>query len=345
MNTQKFNKNIFKIIFCTLIIFFIALPARTATVAPASGKVNLTGSLNFPGSNGSYTLGRDSQPGDVVASAATSAVSFTNVSCNLTQKTTITSGTETSSGSNIYQTGVVGIGVQFWNIDKNGNATLIPSGASGYTSTITNPGSSSTSISTKAQLVVTGPITSTGSMSGLPVIRMSFSGSCLTSNPSNFDFTVTSSASVTALSCNIVNQSIQVNLPKVNKNTFKSIGTTAGDTSFSIDLNCPSEGSNIYVAFTDVNNPSSQSDLLSLSPSSTATGIKLKISLNDGFLSPVTFGPASSEYAIINSYAVYMAPSITGNVSLPLLVQYEATSTTPSAGTVSAQAYFTISYE
>ena len=86
---------------------------------------------------------------------------------------------------------------------------------------------------------------------------------------------------------------------------------------------------------------------LTLASNSTAQGIKLRILNSTG---AVEFGPDSAEAGTIHQWLLGASSSVNG---IPLTVQYYRDDTTPSgtdpaglsAGSVHAQATFTLSYQ
>jgi type 1 fimbria pilin len=103
----------------------------------------------------------------------------------------------------------------------------------------------------------------------------------------------------------------------------------------------------VYITLTDATTPTNTTALLTLAPTSTAQGIKLRILNSAG---PVDFGPDSADQGTTHQWLLGASNSIS---SVPLTVQYYRDDTTPSgggpatlaAGSVHAQATFTMSYQ
>src|SRR5262249_7349928 len=127
---------------------------------------------------------------------------------------------------------------------------------------------------------------------------------------------------------------------------LSAVGKTGGDTRFPIGLSCAS-GANVYITLSDVTTPTNSSSLLTLAPGSTAQGIKLRILNGSG---PIEFGPDSAAAGTTHQWFLGASSSIS---SVPLTVQYYRDDTNPagtaqstlSAGSVHAQATFTMSYQ
>jgi type 1 fimbria pilin len=133
---------------------------------------------------------------------------------------------------------------------------------------------------------------------------------------------------------------LDVRLPDLTPSQLGSVNATGGDKSFSLDFLCAG-GRNVSMTMTDATTGSNNTNQLTLSPGSTATGVKLQV-LYKGV--PITFNPNSQASGI----SVGATPGTgTGQAfSIPLTVRYIATGNpgpvTP--GTVDAVATFTLSY-
>jgi type 1 fimbria pilin len=144
----------------------------------------------------------------------------------------------------------------------------------------------------------------------------------------------------------VTTPSVNVNLPAVSLAALGAVGRTAGDTRFPIGLSC-APGANVYITLSDATTPANTSSLLTLDSGSTAQGIKLRILNNAG---PVQFGPDAAEAGTSNQWLLGASETISG---VSLTVQYYRDDTDPagdspasvSAGSVSAQATFTLSYQ
>ena len=295
---------------------------------------------------GPYSVPRDAAVGSQVARALTAATA-TGISCALVETATV-NGTEISAGSGVYQTSVSGIGVIFYVVTGSGQ-TLITSTNGGYTSgTLSAPGNG-TLPGIQANLVVTGPVVPGFSLSGLPSVSVTFTptGSCgWSTGISNTLPTSASNSAVVPITCAVTTPSVSVNLPIVSLDALATIGKTAGDTHFPIGLSCAA-GANVYITISDATTPANTSSLLTLAANSTAQGIKLRILNSTG---AVDFGPDSPAPGTTHQWFLGTSNGLDG---IPLTVQYYRDDTTPSgvgasvlsAGSVHAQATFTMSYQ
>ncbi|RKU01012.1 fimbrial protein [Burkholderia sp. Nafp2/4-1b] len=148
---------------------------------------------------------------------------------------------------------------------------------------------------------------------------------------------ITSSISHMPQSCTVTTPNVPVRLPPTAASKLNTVGTTAGDTGFNIGLSCKT-GTNVYVTLTDLTDAGNTGNQLTLTPDSTAKGVKLRI-LKNG--QPVGYGPDSAEIGNLNQWLVGPSASTT---SIPLSAQYIATDKV-SGGTVKGVATFTMSYQ
>ena len=321
-------------------------PLLMATAPAIAQTVNFSpAALSFSPA-GPYSVPRDAAVGSQVARAQTTATA-SGISCALIQTASV-NGTEVSAGSGVYQTSVSGIGVSFY-VVNGASQTLVTSTGGGYTSgTLSAPGNG-TLPGMQANLVVTGPVVSGYSLTSLPSVTVTFTptGSCGWSTAlANTLAASASNSAVVPITCTVTTPTVSVNLPVVALSSLSAIGKTAGDTSFPIGLSCAS-GANVYITLSDATTPTNTTSLLTLDSNSTAQGIKLRILNSAG---PVDFGPDSAVAGTTHQWFLGTSSSING---LPLTVQYYRDDTSPSgtgmavlsAGSVHAQATFTMSYQ
>ncbi len=127
--------------------------------------------------------------------------------------------------------------------------------------------------------------------------------------------------------------------------SFSGVGSYGGTPqSFDIKLNCSGgdagTSTRVYITLTDASDFGNTSDMLSLTPASTAKGVKLEVSNGSG---PVKYGPDSSAPNNTNQWFVTQTPN--GTVTIPLSARYIQTETPVLGGTANATATFTMSYQ
>jgi type 1 fimbria pilin len=136
-----------------------------------------------------------------------------------------------------------------------------------------------------------------------------------------------------------------IKLPTVDIGTLESAKTTAGETPFSIDLDCGAGASNVNVKYTltDISSPTNTSSTLELAkvPDS-ASGFAIQV-LENGL--PVSFGPDSSTMGTINQRDFGKITSVGGHLKKSFTVRYLKTATRFVAGKVNAGMTITMSYQ
>ncbi len=306
-------------------------------VAPATASA-LTISLSAPTLQftpaGPYATGRDVPVGTVLATAS-STLNFNGLSgtCNVTA---VFLSSSLATG-NTYSTGVAGLGVNLYYVVGGTQTQITPGINLSLLVTTATP-----AVSVQAQLVVTGAV-GTGTLSALPSVGIVFAGvglGCGILNVTAQTLNVTSSnISVTGITCVVATPSLNVALPTVSVQTLTSTGKTGGATNFTVLLNCGGSGSNVYVTLSDATLASNATNLLTLTPLSTATNVKIQILNANG--TPVSYGPDSPSVGNLNQFLVGSSGTVS---SVPMVAQYYATGPV-GAGTVFALATFTLSYQ
>lgn len=139
--------------------------------------------------------------------------------------------------------------------------------------------------------------------------------------------------------CTVATRSVTVDLPVVASSSLRGDGVNAGRTPFTITLNCRRTDVPVYITMTDATTPGNRSDVLTLTPASTATGVGIRI-LNPAS-APVFFGPDSAERGTVNQWRVGHSEPL---MQIPLSAEYVTTGVV-GPGTVGALATFTMSYQ
>jgi hypothetical protein len=144
----------------------------------------------------------------------------------------------------------------------------------------------------------------------------------------------------TVAACTVTTPAIAVTMPKTYTYRLPKVGSTDGETSLNIGLNCD-PGVKVYTTLTDVSAPSNTSTTLSLSPDSTAQGIGYQILYN---ATPVKFGVDSSVPGNPGQFVLTPAQTTGGVLSVPLTARYIRTGKI-GTGSVNGKATFTMSYQ
>lgn len=241
-----------------------------------------------------------------------------------------------STVPSIYPSGIAGIGMKI--------SYIIPAVSFPYISFIpaNTISTFNTDVQMNIQFIKTGPITAGGSITGeiagwfaeddtFQVVSMIISGGIII-KPG-------------IPTCTVTTPGISVPMGSVSASSFNGIGTLAGTAqNFNIELSCSGGDvgttTKMYITLTDQTNPANTTDVLSLTPSSTASGVGVQI-FNGTTV--VSYGPDSPAAGNINQWFV----TETGNatVNIPLSARYVQTSSLISSGSAEAVATFTMSYQ
>lgn len=154
---------------------------------------------------------------------------------------------------------------------------------------------------------------------------------------------------VTGSTCSINSgdENKTVTLPTVPVGSFQGVGSNSSAHSqqnFSIGLSCQA-GIALYATMSDITAPTNTSNILTLSGSSTSSGIGLQLWAN-GASTPVSFGPGSSVKGNLNQWYIGGNSSSAAAIyNIPFIVRYVQTSAVLKAGTVNAISTITFSYQ
>ncbi|MGH8783159.1 fimbrial protein [Paraburkholderia sp.] len=316
--------------------------------APANAALQCTITGSAAISFGTITVPRDTLVGTPIGSMQSSTVSV-NCPSNPGTVPPYNNGwyiqyypqLTVSAVAGVWNTGIAGIGIKVIDVTYS-NKVMSALGVGrwdDFGAPITNTTAFTGSFTFTYQLVKTAAQVTSGGAINIPQL--------FTLVSHNIPINVTSPALVTisvnntsivATTCTVTTPSVSVTLPSVNASVLGTVGTTAGNQSFSIGLSCQS-GANVYVTLTDATSPGNTTSNLTLASGSTAAGVKLRVLKSGG--SPVSYGPDSAVAGNTNQWLVGASASTT---SIPLTAQYISTGTV-TPGTVKGLATFTMSYQ
>lgn len=280
----------------------------------------------------SLAAGRDAPVGTVLQEVDQGVgLGTSGVTCTV-QKTVTITGIAVPGDPSTFQTNVPGIGVRFY-ITSNWNNYFVQAPV---TQTLPSTTANSFGHYTRADLVVTGPIGS-GTLTSLPSMTVTFSGSCITTVTTT-QYLTTGSV-ITGSTCSVTTPAVQVALPKAVPADVPAEGSTTGSTPFGLAVSCPGN-TKVYLTLTDASNVGNRSTTLSLSRNSSAAGVGLQI-LNAG--TPVAYGPDSAMAGNTNQWLG--GTSSGGAMNIPLTVQYIRTAEALLMGSVNGNVTFTMSYQ
>ncbi|QNB10749.1 type 1 fimbrial protein [Paraburkholderia tropica] len=144
--------------------------------------------------------------------------------------------------------------------------------------------------------------------------------------------------------CTVSTKSVSGNLGPVSSGAFAGAGSTAGAASANVQLSCSGgvtgSTTKLYATMTDATAPANRTNQLSLTPTSTAKGVKVQLSYNGQVLA---YGADSAVAGNANQFFVSAAQN--GTVTIPIVAKYVATGDPIVAGTANATATMTMSYQ
>ncbi|GLQ95809.1 fimbrial protein [Dyella mobilis] len=153
-------------------------------------------------------------------------------------------------------------------------------------------------------------------------------------------------ATITANStgCTVTSASDQaIRLSSVSPSNFSGVGSNSGTSStVNISLNCDA-GIAVYATMSDATDPGNTSDVLALTPGSTASGVGIQV-YRDGLSTPISFGPDSSSPGNLNQWLVGRNAGAV-SYTIPFNASYVQTENTIGPGSVQARSTVTLSYQ
>lgn len=158
-----------------------------------------------------------------------------------------------------------------------------------------------------------------------------------------FTFSINNSTIISsARSCTLLTPAnMTINLPTISTMSIPNAGDELFAGMMSIRLNCE-PGVTVYATLTDASAPSNRSDLLSLTSTSTASGIGLKIYKNDD-ATALRFGPDSPIKGNENQWR--LSSGTESSPFVQLKVKYANTGSSITPGTVNGISTITFSYQ
>ncbi|RQR53136.1 type 1 fimbrial protein [Burkholderia sp. Bp9125] len=234
--------------------------------------------------------------------------------------------------SNVYKTGIDGIGIKLFSAAYGVSNTR----AAPFEYSVPSTGVQNTFMS-KAQLIVTGPIRG-GTSTTLPSLRVTFKQGA--DEPLTYTLSVASNISIVAKACKLTDSAINVRVPRAVYQRMQAPGSVSGETGFNLGLtNCP-DGLSVYATLADATDPTNLSTILKPAPESTARGFGYQV-LYRG--SPIGFGPDSSAPGTKNQFLV--GTTAGPSLEVPLSVRYVRTADAFAPGSVIGRVILNMSYQ
>ncbi|HID9485369.1 TPA: fimbrial protein [Pseudomonas aeruginosa] len=240
---------------------------------------------------------------------------------------------------NTYRTNVSGVGVRLRYVSsKNGWWPFTFSSSNTKIVAAANP--------VLIEFVKTGPITAQGTLTGELGGIYVYNGQLqMVSLRVNGGISITPKVPT----CSVSTKEIQVQMSPngaIGHNVFTGVGSVSPERNFNIGLTCGGgdlgTSTNVYLTLTDGARPGNFSNQLSLSNSSSASGVAIQI-LRNG--SPISFGPDSSAVGTLNQWKAGNVAQGVGTFTIPLSARYIQTNSVFKGGKANASATFTLSYQ
>lgn len=183
----------------------------------------------------------------------------------------------------------------------------------------------------KAQLVVTGPVT-TGTLNAINLMQFNWYVYGVGPSQGYFATLTLNSTTVKSPACSVVVDPTVVQLPTVLASSFTGPGTTTGQTPFNVRLNCQA-GSKLSITLATANQQSGSTSVIAPAAGN-GYASNVGVQILDGNGNPITFGKAISEGITSN-----------GTMNLPFNARYYQTAAGVAAGNVTATATYTLTYQ
>lgn len=336
---ERMKKSVMKIQYALLVLSVLLPGAALSAVDknPICNGSNITSNISF----GTIAVQRDAAVGEVLATAQTGALSGaaglggcspspytpTNPPSFYSDGTLATFTSLSTLGSNIYDTNVAGVGIRVTFTDGANVDSSFPF----YN---TYPLASSIIVKNlTVELIKTAPIITTGTLQTGMLAQQVFYYDP-TKKFTGWSLNLTGNNTIQQVACSVTNTVINVPMGEVKNIDFRGSGSSAGEKTFSIPLNCDA-GTRVNVTLEAGSSGSfdASQGILNLDSSSsvTATGIGLQMLLNSA---PVVLGQMLNTGTTTSE----------GSFSIPLTARYIQTGSEITAGTANATATFTMTY-
>jgi type 1 fimbria pilin len=339
-----------------LLVSLIAIFFNTPFVSSASASVTCHPSnYNNVLAAGAIVISSNATPGSVVSisppTSSSMSCSFLNTSPYNTSGTMIIKFTVSDAlapgFADVYKTNIDGLGVRFVFNASTCNVSNSPmtNGVLQISCDIAGPlGGPNIVVPftvTTSFVVYSAVANGALTLSSIPVLDQSYWAS---DNVSKWwsqwpVYTGGATGAIKTMTCSVQTTDIAVSLPTLAARDFGAgVGAVAGKQAFQLGFTCPTSAK-VSIVIMDVSTPSNRSNVLTLSPDSTAQGIGIQLLKGDG--TPIFFGPDAVGMSVENQWLI--GTSLSGVQVLPLSAQYIRTGTV-RAGSIKALATFTMTY-
>lgn len=256
-----------------------------------------------------------------------------NITCSGTTNYGVSNvvGATPGVGTAIYPTGIAGVGYRLLHGTSDPSDYMYP-----YPCCRLAAGSYNFTVTTAVQLIKTGTIADGARLPNGTFARWLYDRSSGGGTVSTQNYIFGNAVTFISPACQVTTTNIAVALPPVNTTSLPAPDATAGATSFRIGMNCRS-GATLNIMF-ETNSPVSGKPGVISQPTGGGRARGVGVQLVNASYQPVDFGTET---------AVGATPQ--GTLDLTYYARYYRTGATTgnnfSAGTVSATATFTLSYD
>lgn len=238
----------------------------------------------------------------------------------------------------VFQSGVTGVGIGMVAQDRDGGAYVGVGGQATLRANV-NPGIPTWGVRGRLFFFVTGNNIQGGLMPAEALASLHVNTA---SRVHDIRIVNTRIGPPRKPTCQVSTASLALSLGEISVRLFGGTGSVAGSTTQTLTLDC-SGGTgaslDVLVTLTDQTNPANRSDLLTLTTSSTATGVALQLLHNGQVL---RYGEDSSSVGNLNQWLAGSTDN--GVFQIPLTARYIQTKAFIQPGTANGLATFTMSY-
>lgn len=282
-----------------------------------------TSNVNITFGSSTITIDPNLPVGATLASSGQfTPTPISQISCTGTTRIGVTNvaGSQPASGATIFPTGVAGIGYRVTHPDASSYLVAYPGDSIAS-------GSYQMSVTSGLEFVKTGPIANGAAVNTGTMGYWRYDNNRRVEN-----FNLSTKLTFVYPTCSVNTSVINVSLPVVSNTAFNGVGTFAGATVVPIPLQC-SAGSQLFIQF---DTATAASGFTGVIAPATGTGRakNIGVQLIDQSFAPISFGTPALVGATPN-----------GPLNLTYYARYYQTATPVAAGTVSATATFTLSYQ
>lgn len=306
-----------------LLLLAILLWLPLAAHASCSFTSGTTSNVNISFASTTITIDPNLPVGStLVSSGQFSPSSISQIFCSGFTATGVQNlaGSQPSSTSNIFPTGVAGIGYRVTHPDTANYLPAYPGGSIAS-------GNYQMSVTSGLEFVKTGTIAHGSTVNAGTLGYWKYDNNQRIEN-----FNLSTALTFVLPSCSVNTSTINVVLPTVSNTAFNGVGTVAGTTVVPIALTC-APGSQMSIQF-DTANPVSGATGVIAPTTGAGRAQNIGVQLINRNFTPVAFGTPA---------LVGTTPN--GPLNLTYYARYYQTATPVTAGTVSATATFTLSYQ